>query len=212
MSLGLFIPFILTWVAQRMLEYLVHHDSSNCTCWFYARIQDSIVNHSKETTDGLLILSVARSEIVGFSSIFFGRLNPFVFLIEPLFSQHDSQQEVGQGSEYNSRIQATLLWSGKNLENKRKERERDLMVFTRNLTPIRALVSDNKWGTDDEMSQGYDLRGWHEPLHWYRRSYTNAASGRWLRSQGMEMSTKDLGRLDTTILKCVLVDDSQMHP
>jgi hypothetical protein len=52
------------------------------------------------------------------------------------------------------------------------------MVFTRNLTPIRALVSDNKWDTDDEMSQGYDLRGWHEPLHWHGHSYTNAASGR----------------------------------
>lgn len=162
MSLGLFIPFILTWVAQRMLEYLVHHDSSNCTCWFYARIQDSIVNHSKETTDGLLILSVARSEIVGFSSIFFGRLNPFVFLIEPLFSQHDSQQEVGQGSEYNSRIQATLLWSGKNLGNKRKKRETSwsLLAISRQLGHWSVTISGvltMKWVKDTICVGGMNL-------------------------------------------------------
>lgn len=94
----------------------------------------------------------------------------------------------------------------------RKKKERDLKAFARNLTPIRALASDSKWDSGDEMSQKCDLCGWHEPLHWCGHTCTNVASGRWLRSQGMRTSTRNLGRLDTTMLECALAADSRMHP
>lgn len=97
-------------------------------------------------------------------------------------------------------------------EIRKKKRERDLKIFARNLMPIRALASDIKWDSGDEMSQEYDLCGWHEPLHWCGHACINAASGRWLRSQGRRTSNRNLGRLDTTMLECALVADSRMHP